>query len=540
MMHGSLEVRRDVLAEAAAFVKPEWIDQLTPNEMNEGQLKEYDAYQTKLKALQEEQGAYRRSLEQEMKKLKNEVIDVCKSFDEKLSDLSSLKVLVHREVFSHEIYISRLALNMAQTEQTWKFLRRSEEQVQELRVERGELRGNIDLLGAQLEEMKTAIGAIQEEERGLDKTFRRDLQNLCNTTFDQDYLKVLTGLYRRRTYPRGGQEGGDDGAYDQSEQDASASVSKANRRSKDGSSRGGKSNKGSQSKRVLGSSDVNKAKKMKGGGGVSKGGGVSQSKDGGMGPMQQAAQALRGEPETSHKDKDPYYEALLELEKQKTHQEAQIPLLTPLSIELDCPEGFDIDQFSWSKLTELRNARIEKEIEGKLLAIEFARLKQKLEHLDMEEGILAGCIADIKAGREAALTALKNLETNLELVVRLRQGQDEVDKDAVVTNYSDALLLPIEVISKYNTRIKELGREKIAVLTKIKQFRRKINLIDWQAKHHGLEARHYEAYLTDLQLFRVTRELQKVIRDGADAQLAKERLDKVGVYSVLCVMCYVL
>mmetsp|Transcript_8600 Transcript_8600/g.18746 ORF Transcript_8600/g.18746 Transcript_8600/m.18746 type:complete len:378 (-) Transcript_8600:147-1280(-) len=246
-----------------------------------------------------------------------------------------------------------------------------------------------------------------------------------------------------------------------------------------------------------------------------------------MGPMQQAAQALRGEPETSHKDKDPYYEALLELEKQKTHQEAQIPLLTPLSIELDCPEGFDIDQFSWSKLTELRNARIEKEIEGKLLAIEFARLKQKLEHLDMEEGILAGCIADIKAGREAALTALKNLETNLELVVRLRQGQDEVDKDAVVTNYSDALLLPIEVISKYNTRIKELGREKIAVLTKIKQFRRKINLIDWQAKHHGLEARHYEAYLTDLQLFRVTRELQKVIRDGADAQLAKERLDKV-------------
>jgi hypothetical protein len=66
--------------------------------------------------------------------------------------------------------------------------------------------------------------------------------------------------------------------------------------------------------------------------------------------------------------------------------------------------------------------------------------------------------------------------------VRLRQGQDEVDKDAVVTNYSDALLLPIEVISKYNTRIKELGREKIAVLTKIKQFRRKINLIDWQVR----------------------------------------------------------
>jgi hypothetical protein len=84
---------------------------------------------TKLKALQEEQAAYRKALEQEMKKLKNEVLDVCKNFDDKLSELSSLKVLVHREVFSHEIYISRLALNMARTEQGWKFLRRSEEQV---------------------------------------------------------------------------------------------------------------------------------------------------------------------------------------------------------------------------------------------------------------------------------------------------------------------------------------------------------------------------------------------------------------------------
>jgi hypothetical protein len=68
-----------------------------------------------------------------------------------------------------------------------------------------------------------------------------------------------------------------------------------------------------------------------------------------------------------------------------------------------------------------------------VLAIEFSKLKMKLEYLDTEEGVLASCITDIKAGREAALVNLKNLETNLELVVRLRQGQDEVDKDAVVS-----------------------------------------------------------------------------------------------------------
>jgi WD40 repeat protein len=524
MMHGTLEVKRDVFAESSAFVKPEWMDTLAASEMNEHQLKEYDAYTAKVKTLQEEQAAYRKALEQEMKRLKNEVTELCKVFDEKLSELASLKVLVHREIFSHEIYISRLSFSMAKTEQTQKFLRKSEEQVQSLRADRAELRRSMELLSSQLEEMKSKIGAIQEDERQMDKTFRRDLQNLCNNTFDQDALKVLTQLYRQRTYPRGG-EMSMENYGDQSEADASASASKNNRRSKDSSARGGKNSK-SQSKRNGGgglstssTNDVNKNKKMKASkGGASAGGG---GKDGALGPMQQAAQALRSPEETSYKEKDPYYEALLELEKQKIMQEAQIPILSQQSIELDCPEGFDIDQFSWSKLQELRTARIEKEIEGKQLSIEFSKLKQKLERLDAEEVVLANCITDIKSSRDVAISVLRDLESNLDLIVRLRQGQDEVDRDAVVTDYSDALLLPIAVLSKYNSRIKELGKEKISILSKIKLFRRKINLIDWEAKHHGLEARHYEAYLTDLQLFRVTRELQKVIRDGSDTTQTK-------------------
>ncbi len=526
MMHGTLEVKRDVFAEASGFVRPEWMDTLTAAEMNETQLKEYDAYMTKLKALQEEQANYRKALEQEMKRLKNEVTDLCKAFDEKLNDLVSLKVLVHREILSQEIYVARLCHNMAMTEKTFKFLRKSEEQVQALRVDRAELRRGIEQLSSELEDMKGKINAIQEEERQMDKTFQRDLQNLTNTTFDQNAFKVLKQLFRNRAYPRGGYEVEQNGYA--SEQDASASASKNHRRSKDNSAsaRGGKNSK-SQSKRGgggLGSSSTNDGnkgnKRMKASkGGASAGGGGKDA--GSLGPMQQAAQALRSSEEANYKDRDPYYEALLEQEKVKLTQEAQIPILSVQSIELDCPEGFDIDQFSWSKLQELRTARIEKEIEGKLLSIEFSKLKQKLERLDAEDSMVVACIADIKSSRDLAVEALEDLDGNLDIIVRLRQGQDEVDKDAVVTDYSDALLLPSTVISKYNSRIKELGREKISVLSKIKLFRRKINLIDWEAKHFGLEARHYEAYLTDLQLFRVTRMLQKIIREGSDASLNK-------------------
>lgn len=528
MMFGTLEVKRDVFAEASAFVRPEWMDTLTTAEMNDAQLKEYDAYMTKLKALQEEQANYRKSLEQEMKRLKHEVTELCKAYDEKLNDLVSLKVLVHREIYSQEIYISRLAYNMAKTEQTFKFLRKSEEHVQTLRIDRAELRRSIEQLSSELEDMKGKIYAIQEEERQMDKTFQRDLQNLTNTTFDQNAFKVLKQLFRHRVFPRGGYEASEQNG-DASEQDASASASKNHRRSKDNSAsaRGGKNSK-SQSKRGggLGSSSTNDGgkagKRMKASkGGASAGGGGGGGKDSTLGPMQQAAQALRSSEEANYKDRDPYYEALLDLEKAKLAQEAQIPLLTQQSIELDCPEGFDIDQFSWSKLQELRTARIEKEIEGKLLSIEFSKLKQKLERLDAEDSVIVTCISDIKSSRDLAVSALKDLDANLDVIVRLRQGQDEVDKDAVVTDYSDALLVPIAVLTKYNSRIKELGREKISVLSKIKLFRRKINLIDWEAKHFGLEARHYEAYLTDLQLFRVTRMLQKIIREGSDASQNK-------------------
>ncbi len=63
MMHGTLEVKRDVLGEATNLELPEWMDTLGPAEMNELQLKEFDTYTQKVKALQEEQNAYRKSLE---------------------------------------------------------------------------------------------------------------------------------------------------------------------------------------------------------------------------------------------------------------------------------------------------------------------------------------------------------------------------------------------------------------------------------------------------------------------------------------------
>lgn len=527
MMYGTLEVKRDVFSEASSLVKPEWMEILTPGEMNESQLKEYDAFQLKVKAILEEQNNYRKVLEQEIKKLKTEIYDLCKLFDEKLDDLAKLKIVVDQEILSNEIYISRISMNMAKTEQHWKLLKRTEDQIITLRKERSEIRSRIDQYNVKFEDIKIQIGLLQEEERQMDKSFKRDLQNICNTTFDQDSLKIFTNLFRLRLYPKGANLEGT-GLEETSDVDNNQSFSNSRAGSKSKSKENSSSAKNKRSSNQTRSSKhhsssahdntqtKNKSKMKASGRGVS-------SNNNAMGPMQLAAQELNAvdDPTAAHSDKDPYFLALVKKDLDKKALENQIPFITTLNLENDCPEGFIVDQFTWSKLQELRMARIEKEISVKRLTLQFNEIKQKLEFMDSEEALVVNSINEMKASRDSSLMNLKNLESDLDVMVCLRQGQDEVEKDAVVTDYNSAVLIPGEVIGKYNFRIRELGKEKISILSKIKQFRRKINLIDWEAKHHGLEAAHYEAYFTDLQLFRVTRELQRVIRDGSDVNQAK-------------------
>ena len=45
MMHGTLEVKRDVFAEASAMQRPQWMIDMDPSEMTEAQLKEYEEYE---------------------------------------------------------------------------------------------------------------------------------------------------------------------------------------------------------------------------------------------------------------------------------------------------------------------------------------------------------------------------------------------------------------------------------------------------------------------------------------------------------------
>ncbi len=78
---------------------------------------------------------------------------------------------------------------------------------------------------------------------------------------------------------------------------------------------------------------------------------------------------------------------------------------------------------------------------------------------------------------------------NLELLAKLKQGCDEMESDSVVTDYSDAALIPRALVDAANTDILRQGSEKVGILTKIKDFRKSINVMKWEHEYLRMQVR---------------------------------------------------
>ena len=470
MMNGELSVKKDVLAEGE-MVKPAWMDEMDPKDMTELQLKELEEWDDKVRAHAEEQAKYKQALQIELKKLKQDNEDAIKEFDVKIREFVKIKVCVQKELLSQELYMTRLALSMARRDQTWISLKKNAALLDETTASRSALRAKIDKFSVEVDAVKKLLSDSQEEDKSLDKGFNRNLADATGQTYDIDSLKVFKTLFRIRTHLS------TDSELDESQE-------------------------------------------------------LPKSKDGVDAGMEESKSGVEGQPSISSASvvapDDPFYNYHIQKIKNKKLEAAQTPLLEPLDEARDIPDNFSVDKETFDALQQLRFAKIEREIETKKLSMHFQELSTKQEQLISEEGTILSMISDLKDLREESLSMLQHLENNVEVVVCTDQGNDEVDRDAVITDYSQSLMMPVSVIDKFNSRVLEHGKKKINVLRRIKQFRRKINIIDWNASHLTLQANHYEEYFTDLQLLRVTRDLQTVIREGSNEAQAKARLDTIA------------
>merc|ERR1712054_472441 len=109
-----------------------------------------------------------------------------------------------------------------------------------------------------------------------------------------------------------------------------------------------------------------------------------------------------------------------------------------------------------------------------------------------------------------------------ELPFKLKQGQIEVQQAAVVTDFGDSVFIQKGVVQELNTRIKQLGGEKVDKLKEIRDFRKGIIELRWENQKLDMEAEDLVTKIKDFQLLRVTKDLQKLMKGGTEQNQSLE------------------
>jgi hypothetical protein len=114
---------------------------------------------------------------------------------------------------------------------------------------------------------------------------------------------------------------------------------------------------------------------------------------------------------------------------------------------------------------------------------------RRLQSIKAELDSARAAIEKAEADRERLLQVRELANSNLEILARLKQGCDEMESDAVVTDYSDAGLVPRTMVDSANADIIKQGKEKVGILTKIKDFRKSINVMKWEHEYLRMQVR---------------------------------------------------
>ena len=212
-------------------------------------------------------------------------------------------------------------------------------------------------------------------------------------------------------------------------------------------------------------------------------------------------------------DADPW----LALEERKQlRADAALVLGEPLDYQLDvaAPETMPISETVWERVAAARDAKIVAEeiiTKQRQVVNALARVHGTLSKTQSNASAeLDGLQNDL----QSTLSEVTRNSTDLEVQVKLKQGQVEVEQAAVVTDYGDALLLPNETVLELNHRIKQSGGAKVGILEEIKAGGKQTAELHWEQKRLVLEAHDLDETTRDFQLMRVNKELQNIIKSG--------------------------
>ncbi|KRX02904.1 WD40-repeat-containing domain [Pseudocohnilembus persalinus] len=162
MMDGTIEEKKENLLDEE-IKKEEWMD-LPEEELNDEQKIKLKEYEVNLQKQQEEKDKIRKNLESQLKKLKQEIVEICQKFDQKLLILFRRKLEFDYRIYEQELYIVKLSLSMIED----KYLNIKLEEISEL---------SKDLSDDPSNKLKAGIDEFYKQELARRQQLQREAQN---------------------------------------------------------------------------------------------------------------------------------------------------------------------------------------------------------------------------------------------------------------------------------------------------------------------------------------------------------------------------
>jgi hypothetical protein len=182
----------------------------------------------------------------------------------------------------------------------------------------------------------------------------------------------------------------------------------------------------------------------------------------------------------------------------------------------EIPEG--VDEASFNRMLQLRKEKMQAEAEVHRGQGVIQEMKGLVAHLTQERDEAQADFERLQLELTEHQHLMDRELYDIEILFKLKQGQVEVPQAAVVTDYSDAVVLGKEVVESRNRRIVELGKDKVGTMEQTKTFRKKLNLINWEKKMLEAQTRDLEERTKDVHMLRVTKGLQSLLKGGEEGK----------------------
>ena len=144
MMNNTLEVKKEAITEES-LVREEWMDEVPFEQMSEEQRKALDDYNTQAKVIAEALEKQRKAFELELKKLRSEVAEIIKAFDDKVLGVYKLRSAVQTVIQTQELYCHRLGLSIMKREDCATAMSEAEEKLAGLNVQKDLIQSQCNL-----------------------------------------------------------------------------------------------------------------------------------------------------------------------------------------------------------------------------------------------------------------------------------------------------------------------------------------------------------------------------------------------------------